>query len=92
MFCDESRSISGLGKGMAGRLIKDHNYIVRVNDWAHKPNLIIKAALGAFHSRITEIVQKISSHFNFSSVRRAKFAKVQIELKKEKILEALSYI
>ena len=89
--CDEGSSMSGKGKGLAGRLCRDYPYMVKVNDWSHKLNLICKASLKAFPTDITNIVNYICAYFNHSAIRRSKLNKIQKNLQRENILEILTF-
>ena len=90
--CDEGSSMSGKRKGVAGRLCLDFPYMIKVNDWSHKLNLICKASLKTFPCEVINIVNNISTRFSHSSLRRAKLTKIQKSMNKESsILGVLTY-
>ena len=89
--CDQGGNVNGSSKGLSGRLCRDYPYMIKVNDWSHKLNLICKAALDSFPAEITSIVNKICSHFNYSAIRRSKLAKIQRAKKRPIVHEILTY-
>lgn len=80
---DQGRNMSSQNKGLMGRLQKDYPYIITCNDLSHKYNLISKHASSYLPNNVIPIIKSISSHFNYSSLRRNKLRSVQIYQKKE---------
>jgi len=76
---DEGPNMMGKDKGCCFRLKNLLPHIVIVKDFSHLFNNILKKALKAFPESVLNIITGISTHFNYSSQRRACLEEIQIE-------------
>lgn len=76
---DQASNLIGENKGAVNRLAKKYDHILNTNDFSHIFNLVFKKALKAIPEKVKKTVNKICSHFSYSTQRQSALYEIQKE-------------